>query len=346
MKRTLSAATSVVVGGAGAVAFPAAAFAAPADQSAEEVAAQNATEAAMHTAGAAHTATQTVGDVVSAPEELAGGAKAQDPLAPVTDLAEQVLGLLTGLAPQQQQKSADALPDEVSGTLDSVTSQVPAVDQVAGQVTGESAPRSGLNNPLGEVNGLLGEGHSPVTSLTETLGGGDGRSLDNPELPTDRITGDLPVEDLAPVGPTLPTEQGERSAPQAVPGAENVQQAAGTAQQSAESAPELAKAPGTDGAQQPQVGPLNDLTSEEGPVGAVTGDLPVEEPTPENVSEVPQRLTGELPVDLPGGEEAPKASAAPEAGATSENEGPLHTDAVGVVGDVVQNGPLNNLPVG
>ncbi len=340
MKRTLSAATSVVVGGAGAVAFPAAAFAAPADQSAEEVAAQNATGAALHAAGAVHTATQTVGDVVSAPEELAKDAEAQDPLAPVTDLVEQLLGPVTDLAPQQQQKSADALPDEATGTLDSVASQLPAVDQVAGQVTGESEARSGLDNPLGEVNGLLGEGHSPVTSLTEALGGGDGRSLDGSELPTDRITGDLPVEDLAPVGPTLPTEQGERSAPPAVPGAEGAQQAAGAAQQNAESVSEPAKAPDTDGAQQPQVGPLNDLTSEEGPVGSITGDIPVEDPSVENVNEVPQQLTGELPVD------APKSGETPKDGEASESEGPLHTDAVGVVGDVVQNGPLNSLPVG
>ncbi|MHA6802050.1 hypothetical protein [Salinifilum ghardaiensis] len=329
MKRTLSAATSVVVGGAGAVAFPAAALAAPADQSAEEVAAQNATGAALHTAGAVHSATQTVGDVVSAPEELATGAKAQDPLAPVTGLLEKVVGTVTGLAQQQQQKSADALPDEVTGTLDSATSQVPAVDQVAGQLTGDSAPRSGLgnplDNPLGEVNGLLGEGHSPVTGLTEALGGSDSRSLGSPGLPTDQITGDLPVEDLAPVGPTLPAEQGERSAPRSVPGTGTAQQAVDTAQHSAESVPAPAQASETDGAEQPQVGPLNGLTSEEGLVGGVTGEIPVDNPTPESVSEVPQRLTGELPVDAP------------------KSESPLHTDAVGAVGDVVQNGPLNSL---
>lgn len=153
MKRTLSAAASVVVGGAGAVAFPAAATAVPADASADQLPMEHVADTAMHTTGVVHSAQEAVGDVVPAPEqspqeslaqsatesqqpsERAGGNSAEDPLAPVTD-----------------ELGGNPLEDLTQGLGDS--------SGPLGDVTGGKSLPTGENTehaPVGEMSDAVGE---------------------------------------------------------------------------------------------------------------------------------------------------------------------------------------------
>ncbi|MGW1678444.1 hypothetical protein [Saccharopolyspora sp. NPDC002376] len=133
MKRTLTAAAAVLVGGAGAVGFAGAANAepvpmpapapAPGQLPAELPTDNNLAQTAFHAAGTLHSAQQTIGDVVPLDRQLAG--RSGDPLGDLASgllgglPAKDLLGGLTGVAGKAggQTNAVTGLPEQLLGTL-------------------------------------------------------------------------------------------------------------------------------------------------------------------------------------------------------------------------------------
>ncbi|MEV0697429.1 hypothetical protein AB0I53_05860 [Saccharopolyspora sp. NPDC050389] len=204
MKRTLTAAAAVLVGGAGAVGFAATANAAETPQLPAELPTDNnLAQTAYHFAGTLHSAQQTVGDVVPAEEHLTGRSGGGDPLGGVTGaLGGSPLGGVTGgksldpssalgavpvgdVVPALQAApmartggpANDLLPPGVDSTLQGAPQTKPAqqdVDLVGEAVHGvaSSTPVAGSQLPLAKsgdaIGGLTGP-QGPLGGLTNGL---------------------------------------------------------------------------------------------------------------------------------------------------------------------------------
>lgn len=190
MKRTLTTAAAMLVGGAGAAGFAAPAGAAGAPELPAELPTDNnSAQTAYHAAATLESAKRSVGDVVPLDEQLTGRSDAQDPLAPITDLvagtpvgqlaggakSEQPLDQLTapvgealqGAAEQSGARSGDstgdALAGGLSGALDGTEIQgaqtstpKPANPQSGGQA------QIGGQDLSGSVEGAVGDLVAPV----------------------------------------------------------------------------------------------------------------------------------------------------------------------------------------
>ncbi|MCI2421927.1 hypothetical protein MOQ72_31280 [Saccharopolyspora sp. K220] len=243
MKRTLTAAAAVLASSAGAVGFAATANAAETPQLPAELPTDNnLAQTAYHFAGTLHSAKQTVGDVVPLEQQLAGPSNRQLPL-----------GSLSGL---------------LGGT-----------------------PLGGL---LGGATG--GQGLAPSNALGGLLGGATGgRSLD----PSSTL-GALPIGEVIPAGQTLPAPKSGGPADDLLPpgtGSALDHATAGTPETKpaqlppAEQNPDLVGealsgvlAGSPVGDTELPVGkagdPLSGITGPEGPLGGLSGGLPIGKATP------------------------------------------------------------------
>lgn len=129
MKRTLTTAAAMLVGGAGAAGFAAPAGAAEAPELPAELPTDNnSAQTAYHAAATLESAKRNVGDVVPLEEQLTGRSGAQDPLTPVTDLVGstpvgQSAGDALDGAPEQSgarsgESTGEALAGGIGGALD------------------------------------------------------------------------------------------------------------------------------------------------------------------------------------------------------------------------------------
>ncbi|MDA3624802.1 hypothetical protein OU415_05080 [Saccharopolyspora sp. WRP15-2] len=240
MKRTLTAAAAVLVGGAGAVGFAGAANAepvpmppAPGQLPAELPTDNNLAQTAFHAAGTLHSAQQTVGDVIPLDKQLTG--RSGDPVGDLTGgllgglPAQDLLGGLTGVAGKsgEQSNAVTGLPEQLLGTLpvgdvvpvahtmpvgrSGATDMLPpgvapSVDQLKPTTKPAQLPQQQLPQDVDVVgetlNGVVNS--TPLGRVgdpTEVLGGGS----DVVGGLTGNLTQGLPVGKAAPGG--LPLEK-------------------------------------------------------------------------------------------------------------------------------------------
>ncbi len=227
MKRTLTAAATVLVGSAGVVGMTGTANAvATPEPPANLPVDNNVAQTAYHAASGLHSATNVVGDVAEMGKPVqtlpteplpARGGEVTESLPSDTSAAEQLLiqNLPTEpLSAQPGAKSGDALTDALGGVTEGGTPlqngvtgdaefggvptdgvsqnplpQVPVVDQVAGQV---AAPVAGAADTGAKSTG------NPADLVSGVVG--DVAQLEPGQLPTDQLTGGgLPTEQL-PIG--------------------------------------------------------------------------------------------------------------------------------------------------
>lgn len=225
MKRTLTAAATVLVGSAGVVGMTGTANAvATPEPPANLPVDNNVAQTAYHAASGLHSATDVVGDVVEMGEPVQTlpteplsprGGELTEALPSDTSAAEQLLiqNLPTDpLSAQPGAKSGDALTDALGGVTeggaplqdvgnaefggvptDGVSQnplpQVPVVDELAGQV---AAPVAGAADTGAKNTG------NPADLVSGVVG--DVAQLEPGQLPTDQLTGGgLPTDQL-PIG--------------------------------------------------------------------------------------------------------------------------------------------------
>ncbi|MEV0082097.1 hypothetical protein [Saccharopolyspora sp. NPDC050642] len=200
MKRTLTAAAAVLVGGAGAVGFAATANAAETPQLPAELPTDNnLAQTAYHFGGTLHSAQQTVGDVVPVEEHLAGRSGG-DPLGGVTGALggvtggknldpNNVLGAtpVGGVVPALQASPVartggptnDLLPIGADSALPGGAQTKPAQQDV--DVVGEAVHGVASSTPLAGSQ-------LPLSRSGDALGG-----IAGPQGPLGGLAGNLPV---------------------------------------------------------------------------------------------------------------------------------------------------------
>ncbi|GAA4611799.1 hypothetical protein [Saccharopolyspora hordei] len=169
MKRTLTAAAAVLVGGAGAAGFAATANAAETPQLPTDVPADSAlAQAAYHAAGALESAKRTVGDVVPLEEHLTGrsgdrvSGLATDALDTVGGTHVDTTGVVREVAPVGQVLPAagdaaeELVPTGVAPVLDDLQPQPTTLPAHDVDLVGETVNGVVDSTTLGRTDGPLG----------------------------------------------------------------------------------------------------------------------------------------------------------------------------------------------
>ncbi|MEU5847246.1 hypothetical protein [Saccharopolyspora shandongensis] len=215
MKRTLTAAAAVLVGGAGAVGFAATANAAETPQLPAELPTDNnLAQTAYHFAGTLQSAQQTVGDVVPVEERLAGRSGGGDTLGGLTGAlgstpAGSLLGGVTGGRSLDPSSALGAVPvgDVVPALSASPVARTggptndllsPAVDSA---LPGTPQTKPAQLPPAQQDVDVVGEAVHGVASSTPLAGAplplsrsGDALGgVTGPQGPQGSLTGELPV---------------------------------------------------------------------------------------------------------------------------------------------------------
>lgn len=246
MKRTLTTAAAMLVGGAGAAGFAAPAGAAGAPELPAELPTNdNSAQTAYHAAATLESAKRSVGDVVPLDEQLTGRS-GQDPLAPVTDLVggtpvgqlaggaksaqpmdalEPVGEALQGATEQSGARSGgstgDALAGGLSGALDGTEIQgaqasTPKPQPANPQSNGQA--QIGGQDLSGAAQGAVGDLVAPVAEQApapEQPAGDAGARTQTPlrDMPTadeaaDKLAGELPIGQATPAASGLADQVG------------------------------------------------------------------------------------------------------------------------------------------